>query len=452
MCIEMVPHPAESDSEVRSSLQLQFRRSESPSGQIANWCPGFVSSSRRILVSYPCVVSLLLVLCSLKHTAFLFLFDYQLHSNIDPEQLKKRQAMGNVNSSSDRSQKPFQSDRELARELIENKRQRSVKFAESASVSLIESPDKLRDASALQAKGLRSNLMRVQTDRDPLFYYEVMKVVGVGSMGSVAMVRKRDAVVGGSARRRLVASFKHQKRTTHCFKIPVVGGLFRYCMDAAADDNIRSSHRGDALLVSQHSGVSEVTTESIHGGNKASVLYALKSIHLNRVTDQVFIEELKNEIEILKKLVSSKYFIILTVQYAASEEASTHPTYIVATQDHPHIVRPIETFVHRNQLSIVMELCAGGDLYSRDPYTEDEAARIVSSIISAVSYMHDRKITHRDLKYENILFVSDSPLAEIKLIDFGLSKKYASDKELTEGVGTVSEAFVVSSERHRQKR
>jgi calcium-dependent protein kinase len=86
-----------------------------------------------------------------------------------------------------------------------------------------------------------------------------------------------------------------------------------------------------------------------------------------------------------------------------------------------------------------MELCSGGDLYSRDPYTEDEAARIVSSILSAVGYMHSRKVVHRDLKYENILFVNDSPMAEIKLIDFGLSKKYASDKELTEGVGTVSE-------------
>lgn len=35
------------------------------------------------------------------------------------------------------------------------------------------------------------------------------------------------------------------------------------------------------------------------------------------------------------------------------------------------------------------------------------------------------------------MFVNDRPDAEIKLIDFGLSKKYASDKELTEGVGTI---------------
>lgn len=35
------------------------------------------------------------------------------------------------------------------------------------------------------------------------------------------------------------------------------------------------------------------------------------------------------------------------------------------------------------------------------------------------------------------MFVSDSPTAEIKLIDFGLSKVYGDDKQLTEGVGTI---------------
>ena len=90
-----------------------------------------------------------------------------------------------------------------------------------------------------------------------------------------------------------------------------------------------------------------------------------------------------------------------------------------------------------------MELCSGGDLYTRDPYTQEEAARIVSSIMSAVAYMHRKHICHRDLKYENILFVNESPRAEIKLIDFGLSSKYGGSAgpgsdEMTEGVGTVS--------------
>jgi serine/threonine protein kinase len=84
-----------------------------------------------------------------------------------------------------------------------------------------------------------------------------------------------------------------------------------------------------------------------------------------------------------------------------------------------------------------MELCTGGDLYARDPYTEEEAARITSSILSAVAFMHAKGVTHRDLKYENILFVDSSPRAEIKLIDFGLSKVFfGGTAELTDGVGT----------------
>ena len=66
-----------------------------------------------------------------------------------------------------------------------------------------------------------------------------------------------------------------------------------------------------------------------------------------------------------------------------------------------------------------------------------EAARIVTSILSAVAYMHSRNVVHRDLKYENVLFVNTSPMSDVKLIDFGLSKKYQADNELTDVCGTI---------------
>lgn len=47
-------------------------------------------------------------------------------------------------------------------------------------------------------------------------------------------------------------------------------------------------------------------------------------------------------------------------------------------------------------------------------------------------------INIQDLKYENILFETSLPDAEIKLIDFGLSKKYSADSpRLYESVGTI---------------
>jgi calcium-dependent protein kinase len=60
-------------------------------------------------------------------------------------------------------------------------------------------------------------------------------------------------------------------------------------------------------------------------------------------------------------------------------------------------------------------------------------------LLSAIQYMHDHAIVHRDLKFENIMFENKGPGAEIKVIDFGLSKKFVSSRLgiMKEGVGTL---------------
>lgn len=52
-------------------------------------------------------------------------------------------------------------------------------------------------------------------------------------------------------------------------------------------------------------------------------------------------------------------------------------------------------------------------------------------ILSAVKHMHDHGVCHRDLKPENFIFKDKSEDAEIKIIDFGLSKKF--EKKDTHG-------------------
>ena len=49
-------------------------------------------------------------------------------------------------------------------------------------------------------------------------------------MGSVARVKKRTSVVGGSARKDIQEAVKRQKRNRECLKIPLIGGLFRMCI------------------------------------------------------------------------------------------------------------------------------------------------------------------------------------------------------------------------------
>lgn len=81
-----------------------------------------------------------------------------------------------------------------------------------------------------------------------------------------------------------------------------------------------------------------------------------------------------------------------------------------------------------------------GDLYARAPYSEPEAACLMNQLCSAIAHMHKHDVVHRDLKCENIMFESrEDPLARIKVLDFGLSKKFVPgmSKLMTEGVGTL---------------
>lgn len=57
-------------------------------------------------------------------------------------------------------------------------------------------------------------------------------------------------------------------------------------------------------------------------------------------------------------------------------------------------------------------------------FKEKEAAHILHKLFSAVNHMHSKGIVHRDLKPENIMFTSNQEDSEIKIIDFGLSRKY----------------------------
>eukprot|EP00565_Helicotheca_tamesis_P006057 CAMPEP_0185738600 /NCGR_PEP_ID=MMETSP1171-20130828/33400_1 /TAXON_ID=374046 /ORGANISM="Helicotheca tamensis, Strain CCMP826" /LENGTH=245 /DNA_ID=CAMNT_0028409901 /DNA_START=206 /DNA_END=940 /DNA_ORIENTATION=- len=209
---------------------------------------------------------------------------------------------------------------------------------------------------------LGSKMMYERYNRDPFLYYKNVEVIGVGSMGSVSRVTKRLSAVGGSARLgnslrgkriRMEQQMKHGRKRW--------GGFFSHCCGGAEEENYSDGDGGvcfgagwirifnrskeahniltipsaPASTASQydlsiptldHTSTSyqipQLSQSSHHSINNKE--YALKSIHLNRLTKKAALTELQNEIEILKTL------------------------------DHPHIVKPIESYQHQQQIYLVM--------------------------------------------------------------------------------------------------
>lgn len=121
---------------------------------------------------------------------------------------------------------------------------------------------------------------------------------------------------------------------------------------------------------------------------------------------------------------------------------------IMKMTDHPNIVKLFETFEDKKHMHLVLELCAGGDLYQHlksrgQPYTEHQAGLIMEQVLRPVFYLHEHKdICHRDIKLENFLWLSQAPVEEntLKLADFGLSCSYEPGKVLQMKVGTMKYA------------
>eukprot|EP00930_Biecheleria_cincta_P039815 TRINITY_DN2732_c1_g1_i1.p1 TRINITY_DN2732_c1_g1~~TRINITY_DN2732_c1_g1_i1.p1 ORF type:complete len:593 (+),score=151.26 TRINITY_DN2732_c1_g1_i1:38-1816(+) len=118
---------------------------------------------------------------------------------------------------------------------------------------------------------------------------------------------------------------------------------------------------------------------------------------------------------------------------------------ILKMLDHPHVVTLFELFEDDNELSLVMELCCGGQL---EKYVENhgcmsevEAAITMKHVLRAVSYLHSISIVHRDIKAANCLLMADGAIdlqQDVKLSDFGLSTVFKKKQPMTQRAGTPS--------------
>ncbi|XP_041824492.1 serine/threonine-protein kinase 17A isoform X2 [Melanotaenia boesemani] len=86
---------------------------------------------------------------------------------------------------------------------------------------------------------------------------------------------------------------------------------------------------------------------------------------------------------------------------------------------------------------------AGGEIFNQcvsdredEAFSEEDVKRLMRQILEGVAFLHRSNVVHLDLKPQNILLTSSSPLGDIKIVDFGLSRKVSSHHELREIMGT----------------
>lgn len=100
------------------------------------------------------------------------------------------------------------------------------------------------------------------------------------------------------------------------------------------------------------------------------------------------------------------------------------------TLDHPNIVAVNEVFETNDTAYYVMEYIEGKSLRhyieNHGILTEEQVLTVITPILNAVSYLHDNRMTHLDIKPDNIMMRPDENSEDLVpvLIDFGLSKHY----------------------------
>ncbi|KAJ8900050.1 hypothetical protein K2173_024165 [Erythroxylum novogranatense] len=139
--------------------------------------------------------------------------------------------------------------------------------------------------------------------------------------------------------------------------------------------------------------------------------YACKSIAKRKLLTSEDVEDVRREIEIMHHL--SGHPSVISIKGAYEDAMAVH---------------------------VVMELCAGGELFDRiikrGHYTERKAAALTRTIVTVIEACHSLGVMHRDLKPENFLFVNEQEDSPLKAIDFGLSVFFKPGEIFSDVVGS----------------
>jgi calcium-dependent protein kinase len=166
-------------------------------------------------------------------------------------------------------------------------------------------------------------------------------------------------------------------------------------------ENLKDKYSLGRKLGQGQFGTTYLCVDKANGGE-----YACKSIAKRKLLTDEDVEDVRREIQIMHHLAG-----------------------------HPNIISIRGAYEDAVAVHVVMELCAGGELFDRivrkGHYTERQAAGLARVIVAVVESCHSLGVMHRDLKPENFLFVGNEEDAPLKTIDFGLSMFFRPGKQTT---------------------
>lgn len=124
-----------------------------------------------------------------------------------------------------------------------------------------------------------------------------------------------------------------------------------------------------------------------------------------------------------KRIVALKILNPDLVKSAENKKRLSNEGKILASFDHPAIVKVFEIGETEEHTYVAMEFLSGGTLYDYirkgDMLNETEVIRLALEICLGLKVIHESYCIHRDLKSHNIMFGADG---RIRIMDFGLSK------------------------------
>ncbi|XP_059410533.1 serine/threonine kinase 17a like [Carassius carassius] len=113
-----------------------------------------------------------------------------------------------------------------------------------------------------------------------------------------------------------------------------------------------------------------------------------------------------------------------------------------SAEANPYVVALHEVYETTSEIILVLECAAGGEIFNQcvadndEAFTEKDVIRLARQILMGVTCLHQNNVVHLDLKPQNILLTSAQPLGDIRIVDFGLSRRVDNVSEVREILGT----------------